>query len=92
MAKYHPAKEVSDAIEYALSLGWRFVRGSGHCYGTLRCQCADRTGVVFTPKELRLIAQGCPLMRATLGERTHGPSTLKGLRHWKNADDATLSG
>lgn len=44
MAKYHPAKEVSDAIEYALSLGWRFVRGSGHCYGTLRCQFADRTG------------------------------------------------
>ena len=54
MAKFHPNKEVSDAIKYALGLGWRMVPGSGHCYCTLRCERADRTGchvrVASTPQ------------------------------------------
>lgn len=54
MAKHHPNKEVSDAIEYGLELGWTFVRGSGHCYGTLRCFQGDRSGcqvrVASTPQ------------------------------------------
>lgn len=44
MAKHHPNKEVSDVVEFAISLGWRFIKGSGHVYGTLRCTQADRTG------------------------------------------------
>jgi hypothetical protein len=47
MAEHHPNKEVSGVIEYALGLGWRFARGSGHCYGTLRCPQADRSGCQF---------------------------------------------
>jgi len=47
VAKHHPNKEVSDAIAYALSLGWWFVKGSGHCYGTLRCPREDRSGCQF---------------------------------------------
>ncbi|MCX7421503.1 MAG: hypothetical protein NT013_18425 [Planctomycetia bacterium] len=47
MAKWHPQKEVSDAIEYAVSQGWRFIKGSGHCFGTLRCPQADRDGHQF---------------------------------------------
>jgi hypothetical protein len=54
VAKHHPNKEVSDAIAYALSLGWRFVKGSGHRFGTLLCPQADRSGcrvgVASTPQ------------------------------------------
>ena len=49
-------------------------------------------GHVFTQKELRLIAQGCPRMRATLGERAPCPTTLKGLRPSRNTDDGTPLG
>jgi len=44
MAKYHQNKEVSDAIELAVNLGWDVIPGSGHCFATLRCLCHDRTG------------------------------------------------
>lgn len=45
MAKYHPNKEVSDAIEYAIDLGWTLVPGSGgHLYAMLRCPQGDRSG------------------------------------------------
>ena len=47
---------------------------------------------VFTPKELRHIAQGCPRMRATLGERVQRRTTLQGLRPSRNADDGTPLG
>jgi hypothetical protein len=30
VAKHHANEEVSDAIAYSLSRGWRFVKGSGH--------------------------------------------------------------
>ena len=54
MAKQHPNKEVSDAIEHALSLGWRMVQGSGHRYATLLCTQNDRSGcrvgVASTPQ------------------------------------------
>ncbi len=54
MAKHHPNKEVSDAIEYALSLGWRLIHGSGHRYATLLCAQNDRggcrVGVASTPQ------------------------------------------
>jgi len=44
MAKFHPDKEVSDVMEYAVDRGWTVVYGSGHCYATLRCPRGDRTG------------------------------------------------
>ncbi len=44
MAKYHPNKEVSQAIEYAVGLGWTIVAGRNHTYAMLRCPQSDRTG------------------------------------------------
>lgn len=37
MAKYHPNKEISAAIDLAIQLGWTVVYGSGHVFATLRC-------------------------------------------------------
>ncbi len=54
MAKYHPNKEVSDAMEYAVDLGWTIVPGGNHTYAMLRSPQGDRTGcqvpVFHTPK------------------------------------------
>jgi FAD/FMN-containing dehydrogenase len=54
MAEHHPQQEVSDAIQHALDLGWRVIRGTGHCYATLRCPQHDRSGcqvrVASTPQ------------------------------------------
>ena len=54
MGKYHPNKEVSDAMEYAVGLGWTIVPGGNHAYAMLRCPQGDRTGcqvaVFHTPK------------------------------------------
>jgi len=54
MAKYHPNKEVSDAIEFAVDLGWTVVLGGNHTYAMLRCPQGDRDGcqvpVFHTPK------------------------------------------
>ncbi len=71
MAKHHPNKEVSDVIEYAIGRGWRFVKGSGHVYGTRRCPEASRSGcqtrIFSTPKnagnharDIRRDIDGCP--------------------------------
>lgn len=54
MAKYHPHKEVSNAIEYAVGLGWTVVYGGNHTYAMLRCANGTRTGcqvpVFHTPQ------------------------------------------
>lgn len=42
MARHHPNKEVSDAIEYALQAGWRMVASSGHVYCKLYCPAGQR--------------------------------------------------
>ena len=44
MAKYHPHKEISQVIEYAVESGWVVVPGTGHAYCTLRCPQGDRSG------------------------------------------------
>lgn len=54
--KKHTNKEVRAAIEYAISKGWIFTAGNGHCFGRLRCGSADRAhnqhqlSVFSTPK------------------------------------------
>ena len=53
MAKYHPAKEVSDAIEYALSLGWRF---SSVAAAIVMGRCA---AIVLTGREVSLLRRSC---------------------------------
>lgn len=54
MAKHHPHKEISSAIEFALSQGWRFEHSRGHIYGTLYCPERSRDGrlirVYSTPR------------------------------------------
>ena len=47
MGKYHPKKEISAAIEYALNHGWRFVKSKGHIYGVLLCPERSRDGHQF---------------------------------------------
>ncbi len=45
MAKYHPNKEISRAIEYALERGWRFVKSKkGHAFGQIFCSFGQRGG------------------------------------------------
>ncbi len=60
-------------------------------YESCRSKFARLTSA-FTPKELRLIAQGCPHQRATLGRQTDWSSTLKGLRHACHINDGTPLG
>ncbi|MDO4223790.1 MAG: ribulose bisphosphate carboxylase small subunit [Acinetobacter sp.] len=53
--KYHPNKEISQAIEYALNHGWHMVESgkSSHCYCRLRCNFAHSShqmSVWSTPK------------------------------------------
>ena len=52
--RHHPSKEVSDAMEYAVDLGWTIVKGRNHTYAMLRCPKGDRSGcqvpVFHTPK------------------------------------------
>ncbi len=34
----HPHKDIEDAVRYAESVGWTFVKkGTGHCWGRLLC-------------------------------------------------------
>ncbi len=42
MAKHHPNKEISKAIEYALENGWRFEKSRGHIFGQLFCPGGKR--------------------------------------------------
>ena len=80
MAKHHPNKEVSDAIDQALGLGWRFILGSGHVFGTLMCPEESRTGcritVFSTPKNpgnharwIRRQVEACPHAGEEEGEK-----------------------
>jgi hypothetical protein len=50
----HPIKEIEAVVRYAISLGWRFVKGSGHAWGILYCPRGERDGchysVYCTPK------------------------------------------
>lgn len=39
--KKHTNKEVRAAIDYAISKGWLFTEGNGHCFGRLRCGSAE---------------------------------------------------
>ncbi|HCS51725.1 MAG TPA: hypothetical protein DIW81_09055 [Planctomycetaceae bacterium] len=47
MAKYHPNKEISAAIEFALENGWRFEMSQGHPFGQLYCPFHDRSGCII---------------------------------------------
>lgn len=71
MSKWHPNKDVSDVIQSAVERGWRVIPGSGHCYCTLRCPEASRSGcqvrVFSTPQNpgnhariLRAKIESCP--------------------------------
>lgn len=66
MAKHHPNKEVSDAMESALSLGWRFIKGSGHVYGTLHAR-----------KPIERAAKFESFQRLRIQAIMHGPSAAK---------------
>ncbi|MBL4885222.1 MAG: hypothetical protein JKY95_11890 [Planctomycetaceae bacterium] len=44
MAKIHPNKEISAAIEYALENGYRFEKSNGHAFGRLLCPHNHRDG------------------------------------------------
>jgi len=50
----HPKKEIEEAVKYAEKKGWRFRKGSGHCWGRLICKQKDSSGcqisVWSTPK------------------------------------------
>ncbi len=54
MAKLHPNKEISNAIEYALENGWNFRKSNGHIFGILYCPANSRSGcrlaVYSTPR------------------------------------------
>jgi hypothetical protein len=72
VAKHHPNKEISAAIDDAISLGWSFVKrnGKGHAYGLLRCPHGSggcQKSVFSTPKnpgnhtrEIRAAVNRCP--------------------------------
>ena len=47
----HPNKHIRDAVEYALSHGWRLSKPgrSSHLWGRLRCPLADRDGCDAQP-------------------------------------------
>lgn len=51
----HPNKEIEAAVSHSEELGWRFVKGKGHCWGRLLCPRNDRDGcqisVWSTPRE-----------------------------------------
>ncbi len=44
MSKYHPNKEIRQAIEYAIEQGWRFEMGGSHCFGQIYCSFRQRGG------------------------------------------------
>ena len=44
----HPAKEIEDAVAYAVGLGWRVIPVSGHAWGRLYCALADRDGCMIS--------------------------------------------
>lgn len=44
----HTKKEVADAIDYAMSRGWRCERGSGHVWAILKCPRTQRDGCKLT--------------------------------------------
>ncbi|WP_339747378.1 hypothetical protein [uncultured Rubinisphaera sp.] len=44
MAKLHPNKEISQAIEYAIEQGWKFIKSNGHVFGILHCPANNREG------------------------------------------------
>ncbi|WP_339749285.1 hypothetical protein [uncultured Rubinisphaera sp.] len=46
MAKHHPNKEISSAIEYALGMGWRYEISSGHAHDRLFCPANIRGGCI----------------------------------------------
>ena len=54
MAKNHPNKEISAAIDFALANGWRFEKSNGHIFGMLYCPANKRSGckkgVFSTPR------------------------------------------
>ncbi|RYY26086.1 MAG: hypothetical protein EOP62_11435 [Sphingomonadales bacterium] len=58
----HPKKAVEAAVVYAEALGWRWRKGSGHCWGRLKCDEADRGGcqisVFSTPRNSEDHARG----------------------------------
>lgn len=55
--KKHPSKDITQAIKYAESMGWRYKKagGSAHIWGMLLCLCETREGCVMpiwsTPKD-----------------------------------------
>jgi hypothetical protein len=48
MAKNHPNADISDVIEYALSLGWRYTLSGGHAHGQLWCHFGQRGGCRYS--------------------------------------------
>ena len=67
----HPKKPVQEAIEYALSKGWRLKHPTGHPWGGLYCQHPGRQGCIIwvwsTPmnadnhaKQIRRRVDSCP--------------------------------
>ena len=71
MAKHHPNADINEAIEYALSLGWRYTPSSGHAHGQLWCPHGQRGGCRYsvwsTPRQpvkharwLRKKIDSCP--------------------------------
>ena len=69
---------------------WRSLDAASHCWVRESIQCRSASllstaffpqGAVFTPKELCLTAQGCPLCGLPWEEWGMSSSTLKGLRH-----------
>jgi hypothetical protein len=67
----HPIKEIEQAVSYAESRGWRFVRQGAHAWGILYCPEAGRDGhrfsVYSTPRtptaharDLRRVVDRCP--------------------------------
>ncbi|ATY92299.1 hypothetical protein WCU81_13595 [Pectobacterium atrosepticum] len=41
--KKHPNKHIQEAIEYALTRGWRFYSSNGHAFGRLICSTPDHS-------------------------------------------------
>ncbi len=69
----HPHKEIEAAVAYAESLGWRFVKGRGHTWGSLYCTLASREGckvrVYPTPRNPEGHARQ---IRREVGDCPHG--------------------
>jgi hypothetical protein len=44
----YPNREIEEAVQYAESLGWEFVRTGSHAWGRMRCPRGQRDGCQFS--------------------------------------------